>query len=184
MRRPLFTTVPALLCLTLLCTAASEAAERQRSGGFSTSRGHSGTYQTTVSSQRGAGLNRQQTVTGADGKTVTRSSIRQYDPVSGQFNRSTTAANGDTRTVQGTRTDGQNSGTYTGANGNTGTFNQQTSRTDGTANRQTEVTTAAGKNLSRDASYSYDQVSNTLNRSVTGSQGNTRSGSITVTPTP
>jgi len=107
MRRPLFTTVPALLCLTLLCTAASEAAERQRSGGFSTSRGHSGTYQTTVSGQRGAGLNRQQTVTGANGKT-----------------------------------------------------------------------------LSRDASYSYDQVSNTLHRSVTGSQGNTRSGSITVTPTP
>ncbi len=184
MRRSLLTTLPALLSLCLLFTAASQAAERQRAGGFSTSRGHSGSYQTTVSGQRGAGLNRQQTVTGANGKTASRSSTTQYDKASGQFNRSTTGANGATRTVQGTHTDGQNSGTYTGANGNTGTFNQQTSHADGSASRQTEVTTANGKTLSRDASYSYDQDSNTLNRSVTGSQGNTRSGSITVTPNP
>lgn len=103
MHRSLLTT----LCLTLLVTTASYAAERQRSGGFSTSRGHSGTYQTQVSGERGAGLN-----------------------------------------------------------------------------RQTQVTTDAGKTLNRAASYSYDKDSSTLNRSVTGSQGNTRSGSITVTPTP
>ena len=96
-----------LLCASVLFSTFGHAAERQRSGGFSTSRGHSGTYQTQVNGERGAGLN-----------------------------------------------------------------------------RQTQITTSNGKTLDRSSSYSYDQASQTLNRSVTGSQGNTRSGSISVTPNP
>ncbi len=97
MRRSLLTTLPSLLCLTLLVATASHAAERQRAGSFSTSRGHSGTYQTQVSGERGAGLNRQQSVTAANGKTYSRSSTSTYDQDSNTLNRSVTGSQGNTR---------------------------------------------------------------------------------------
>ncbi|MEN0108309.1 MAG: hypothetical protein AAGC84_18065 [Pseudomonas sp.] len=88
----------ALLLVSLLCLALiTQAAERQRAGSFSTSRGHSGTYQTQVSGERGAGLNRQRSITGANGQTYTHSSTSTYDKASNTLNRTVTGSQGNTR---------------------------------------------------------------------------------------
>lgn len=86
-----------LLCASVLFSTFSHAAERQRSGGFSTSRGHSGTYQTQVSGERGAGLNRQTQLTTSEGKTLNRASSYSYDSASQTLNRRVTGSQGNTR---------------------------------------------------------------------------------------
>jgi len=176
--------LPYLLCLLLLCTGLAEARERQHAGSFVTGRGQAGTWQTQRSGNLADGLTRQRSVTGDDGRSTSRTSTTRYDHDSGQFSRSSSGADGRGVTLEGTHADGQSSGTWTTTDGRSGTFSQQSQRGDDGLTRQTQVTNAAGETAQRSASYSFDRDSNTLSRSVTGSQGETRSGSVTLTPSP
>lgn len=172
-----------LLCLAVVLAGGVDAGERQRTGGFSTGRGHSGTWQTQRSGTLADGLTRQRSVTGENGRTASTSSTTRYDATSGQLSRTTTGADGRSRSIEATRQDGQTSGTWSNAAGNSGTFTQQTSRADdGSLSHQVQVTGANGETAERSTRYSLDRDSGTLSRSVTGPQGNTRTGSVTLTP--
>lgn len=174
-----------LLCLAVVLAGGVDAGERQRAGGFSTGRGHSGTWQTQRSGTLADGLTRQRSVTGENGRTASTSSSTRYDATSGQLSRTTTGADGRSRSIEATRQNGQTSGTWSNAAGNSGTFTQQTSRADdGSISHQMQVTGANGETAERSTRYSLDRDSGTLSRSVTGPQGNTRTGSVTLTPNP
>ncbi|MBB4821829.1 hypothetical protein HNP29_005242 [Pseudomonas alcaligenes] len=184
MNATLRNTLPHLLCLLLLCAGLAEARERQHAGGFVTGRGQAGSWQTQRSGNLADGLTRQRSVTGADGRSASTNSTTRYDRDSGQFSRSSSGADGRGVTLEGTRTDGQSSGTWTTSDGRSGSFSQQSQRGDDGLTRQTQVTNAAGETAQRSASYSFDRDSGTLSRSVTGNQGETRTGSLTLTPNP
>lgn len=174
-----------LLCLAIVLVGGVDAGERQRAGGFSTDRGHSGTWQTQRSGTLADGLTRQRSITGDNGRSANTSSTTRYDAATGQFSRTTSGADGRSRSVEATRQDGQTSGTWSTADGKSGTFTQQSQRADdGSLSHQVQVTNANGETVERSAGYSLDRDSGTLTRSVTGPQGNTRSGSVTLTPTP
>lgn len=79
----------------------------------------------------------------------------------------------------------QRAGGFSTGRGHSGTFTQQTSRAeDGSLSHQVQVTGANGETAERSTRYSLDRDSGTLSRSVTGPQGNTRTGSVTLTPNP
>ncbi|WP_431484133.1 hypothetical protein [Pseudomonas solani] len=184
MNAPLRNALPHLLCLLLLCACLAEARERQHAGGFVTGRGQAGSWQTQRSGNLADGLTRQRSVTGNDGRSASTSSTTRYDRDSGQFSRNSTTADGRGLSLEGTRTSGQNNGTWATTDGRSGSFSQQSQRGDDGLTRQTQVTNAAGETAQRSASYSFDRDSDTLSRSVTGNQGETRTGSLTLTPNP
>lgn len=78
---------------------------------------------------------------------------------------------------------GQRSGTYTTANGRSGSYNQTFTRGNGAWQRQTQIDAANGKTYDRSVSGSLDRTDHTLTRSVTGNNGRTHGGTFTYTPT-
>lgn len=77
---------------------------------------------------------------------------------------------------------GQRSGTYTTANGRSGSYNQTFQRGGGAWQRQTQIDAANGKTYERSVSGSLDRTDHTLTRSVTGTHGRTHGGTVTYTP--
>ncbi len=175
----------AALFATAVIAESADARERNRSGGGSyvTGKGKTGTYQRSVTGNRKDGLTRSQSITTESGKTYNRSTTGTYDKETGAFNKTVTGPKGNTRTYTGTAKDGQRSGSYTTSTGKSGTFNGSVQRNeDGTVMRSGSWTNQDGETKSRNATYGYDRETNTINRSVTGPDGNTRDGSVTYTP--
>jgi hypothetical protein len=144
----------AVLGSTLCLNDSSDA--RGRSGSFSNSRGGSGTRSVNWSgNQRSANG----TYTGKQGRTWNGSSSGSYDK--------------STRTYSGAKN-------VTGPQGNSKTY--QTQRVgNGMGGSTTTVTGSNGNSKSYSAQNSYNKDTNTLNRSVTGPQGNTRDSSTQYT---
>jgi hypothetical protein len=170
------------ILLSTAITENAQARDRQHSGSYTTSRGHSGTYNNSVSGNHKDGLTRNQSITTENGKTYKRSATGTYDAQTHEFNKTVTGTNGNTRTYTGTAQDGKVSGNYTTSTGNSGTFNSTIQNNDGTVTRNGSWTNQNGEAYSRSVSSSYDKDTHTLNRSVTGPDGNTRDGSVTLTP--
>ena len=176
--------VPVLgLTLALLASGQVLARDLSRSGSYTTGAGRSGSYSTQVSGNRSEGLTRSQTLTTDAGKTLTRSGTTTYDRQSGAFSRSVTGVNGNTRQLTGTAGGGERSGTYTTGSGRSGSYaGTRTRNDDGTHTHGGTITTQNGEEYSRSVTGGYDTATNTLSREVTGVNGNTRSGSVTITP--
>jgi hypothetical protein len=170
----------ALLSVAIIENA--QARDRQHSGSYTTSRDHSGTYNNTVSGNRKDGLTRNQSITTENGKTYNRSATGTYDAQTHEFNKTVTGTNGNTRTYTGTAQDGKVSGNYTTSSGNSGTFNSTIQNNDGTVTRNGNWTSQNGQTYNRSVNSSYDKDTHTFNRSITGPNGNTRDGSVTLTP--
>lgn len=161
----------------------AEARDRQRSGSYTTAKGHSGTYNKSVSGNRQDGLTRNRSVTTENGKTYNRNSTGTYDRETGEFNKTTTGANGNTRTVTGTAQDGERSGSYTTNTGKSGTFKGAVERNDGVVTRNGSWTNQDGQTYNRSATNSYNKETHTITHSVTGPGGNTRDNTVTIIPT-
>jgi hypothetical protein len=176
-----------LLGLALALTIVGQAAARDlsRSGSYVTGRGHSGSYSSHVSGNRRDGLTRNQSVTTQSGRTLNRSSTTTYDRASRRFDRSVTGVNGNTRVLTGTAGGGAFSGSYTTGSGGRGSFAGTTTRNeDGSRSRNGSVTTDDGRTYQRSVATSHDAATRTLERSITGPGGHTRSGAVTLTPNP
>lgn len=177
----------------------SVAGERHRSG--RNARG--GTGERNVQRDGRGNVGRDSTVTGANGQTATHSYDRTWDPStqSGTVNASTTRPDGSTSgrqstyektapgsgTVDGTyqRANGQTgtynatttktedgrttTGTVTGANGKTATVNSSTTKTDDGLNHSTTKTGPAGASVTNavDVSHEGDTTTVTRTRTVT-----------------
>lgn len=163
----------------------ADAREKSRAGSFVTGKGKSGSYagNRSGSFKDGGTVNRSQSVTGPNGNTKTRNTSGTYDKETGAFNKTVTGANGETRTYSGTAQDGQRTGTYTTQDGKTGTFDATVQKNeDGTYTRQGSWTNQDGATKNRSATYGYDPETGTASKTTINNQGNTRSGSVTVTP--
>lgn len=66
------------------------------------------------------------------------------------------------------------SGKYATGGGRSGTYSSNIERSRGSVNRQGSITTQSGETYSRSVSGTYDKDTGTVNRSVTGPGGNTR----------
>ncbi len=174
-----------LLAALFVIISSGQAVARDvtRSGSYVTGKGRTGSYSSEVRGNRRDGLTRSQSITTRSGRTVNRSATTTYDRGSGTFNRSVTGANGTTRSVTGSASDGVRSGTYTTSGGRTGSFSGDLRRNDdGSLTRNLSVTNQDGETFDRSATYSYDRDTKTLQRSVTRPGGDTRSGSVTFIP--
>lgn len=173
----------AVIAVFAMLTVPAEARNRSRSGSYTTGGGRSGTFSGAVSGNLRDGLTRSQSVTTGNGRVFNRSSTNAYDRSTGQFNRDVTGVNGNTRSFTGTAQDGQRSGTYSTGTGQSGSFNGSTQRNgDGSVTNSSSWTNQNGRTYNRSATTGYDKETNTVDRSVTGPGGNTRSGEITFTP--
>jgi hypothetical protein len=172
-----------ILLVAALCSAAqtSSAGSHVRSGSFSNSRGHSGTFTQTISHQPG----QYSRITTADGKTAT---VDQ-----------TIARNGNTATLNGSRTgfEGKTSDwnkTITGNGNGTASVNGQHTRQNGnTVDTSSTVTktadghTTAGTystGTGKSGNYSIDVVNadgaHTKTQTVTGADGKTVTQVVTL----
>lgn len=178
-----------MLIATTLCSlflfwqGSAEAGERQRSGSYVTGKGRAGSYQSNVSGQRKSGLNINQSITNSNGKTFSRSSVTTYDKSTGSYNKNVTGPQGTVRTYNGGGTIGNREGSYSTSNGKSGTYTRTaTKNDDGTVSTGTTWTNQNGETRATSGTYGYDKQTKTISGAHTGVQGNTREGSVTVTP--
>lgn len=169
--------------IVIISSGQAVARDVTRSGSYMTGKGRTGNYSSQVRGNRRDGLTRSQSITTQGGRTFNRSATTTYDRQSGAFDRSVTGANGNTRTLKGTADRGRRSGTYTTADGRSGTFSGDVLRNeDGTRTRNLSITNQDGETYNRSATNAYDRETKTLERSVTGPGGKTRTGSVTFIP--
>ena len=145
------------------------AANRSVSGKYATGRSVNENYTTAG----GHTYNRTVTTTAKDGdftRTATgpngnvRTSEGTYDKANHTYTDTTTVGGHDV-TLDGTKTRGSNTGTYTTAGGKTGSFDVTNARSGNSVSRDATVTTASGKTYNRDTTYTYHPKTGTVTRS-------------------
>ncbi|MFA6962854.1 MAG: hypothetical protein WC205_19010 [Opitutaceae bacterium] len=187
------------LVLPVLITPASA---RERHGSFFNARG--GTGERNILRDGTGNVNRDTSLTGANGKTADHSYDRTWDPStqSGTVNTSTTHANGTTSGRQSTYEktgsgSGTVDGTYERANGQTGTYNATTTKTEDGRTTTGTITGANGKTATVNSSTVKTDTGVNRTTTKTGPEGgsvttdldvshdgNTTSATRTVTPPP
>ncbi len=201
------------LLVTLAVGSQAWARNIDRGGSYQTGRDRTGAYHAHVRGDYRHGLSRQQSITTQGGRTFSRSSTASYDRDSGAFSRSVSGPRGGSRSVAGTALHGQFSGTYSTSGGRSGGFQGSTTRNedgsltrsgtytnasgdsgeftrtrspgeDGSLSRASSLTTPDSRTYARSVDSALDGQSRTLTRTVTGPNGEERTGSVTLTPEP
>jgi hypothetical protein len=187
MRTISFLSIATAAAISMLLVPAlsgtADARGRDRSGAYTTGRGHTGTYSSNSTGHLRDGKTRDQSITTQNGKTYNRTVTGTYDKETGAFNKQAVGPHGNTRTYTGTANDGQFSGNYETSTGKSGTFDMKRSRNDdGSVTRDGTWTNKNDVTRNRSVTTDYDPETRTITRSVTGPQGNTRDGSATIAP--
>jgi hypothetical protein len=190
MNKNLLNSLLTLAVASALALPAAQAKETviTREGNYTTSKGGSGTTQSTTTRSKGT-VNRQGSWTNAQGGTGTWGSTTQWTKGTGtaSVSGSATRPNGATTTWQGTDqrvAPGQitGGGTITQANGKTDTYAMtDTKVAPGTWDKNTVVTLADGKQVDKSVQTSVVDGQGTRVTTVTGPNGQvaTRDASFT-----
>jgi hypothetical protein len=174
------------LCFSVLLFTLPDtlhAKDRTSSGTLTNAKGKTVKYQGVKTGNLKEGRTRNQTFTGVNGKSRTRTVQDQYNKETSTGTK--TITRGDySRTMTGKRTGkGAWNGTYQTNNGKSGTYNTTTTKNDdGSYTRNNSWTNQDGETKSSSTTGTYDKATKTLNTTTTGPDGKTHSGAVTYTP--
>lgn len=143
-----------LLCAaTILASTAAEA----RGDGHRNVGNRGATVNTTNSGTLAGGRHREQNIQFNNGREFNRSADSTYNKDTGEFSRTVSNSGGASRTVTGTKKDGNVNGTYTDSQGHSATFTgTRTQNDDGSVTRSGSVTGADGNTRSRSVTVLKD----------------------------